>query len=78
MCKALSKSVSLLGSARDLEGRMLKYRAGGKSRGLGGFAGQPSLQKVGLQGEGTELEGPWNSLETTKRPRNWDDGVEAE
>lgn len=70
--------MSLLGSARDLEGRMLKYRAAGKSRGLGGFAGQPPLQEVGLQGEGTELEEAWNSLEATRRPRNWDDGVEAE
>lgn len=78
MWKALSKSVSLLGSARDLEGRMLKYRAAGKNRGLGGFAGQPPLQEVGLQGEETELEEAWNSLEATRRPRNWDDGVEAE
>lgn len=49
-----------------------------EEQGAGGFAGQPSLQEVGLQGEGTELEGPWNSLEATRRPRNWDDGVEAE
>lgn len=62
----------------ELEGRMLKYRAAGKSRGLGSFARQPPLQEVGLQGEGTELERAWNRLEATRRPRNWDDGVEAE
>lgn len=62
MCKALSKSVGLLGLARDLGGRMLKHRAAGKSR-AGGLCMTASSP---------------GSLEATRRPRNWDDRVEAE